>query len=663
MLAFGLKGLDHSDVNNMIQDSVFSEPMHPPSIHFRALSIKYMEQAVDELEDEPLSLPLLQAMILNTHCLLVQGVRGRAWRYLGTLIRAAYELNLHLIDAGKPSHAQPTNAERWCIEEEWRRAWWAIWEMDVFASVIRRCPTGIDWTQNDTFLPAEDEKWYHGEPQPGCFLENNVNSRWKSLAATQGQSPRAWFIVINSLMKDAQNLSSPTSVDRSLVSDPAPTQASEKRIFDEHQRQQTQKKAAAVKQLSTVLNALYCAVLALPKELKYHGQHLNFGGADTMYPAAVAQRLTDSFVYSIYLMTQLTKLMVLKYHVFRSGVKWNFGQDHNNDERIPTGGNSDPEPPRDSTLAIEETQHLAQYFDAADSVMNMIRACAEDHYQHVNPFLASTTWLAGAVQLLHRSRLPEDDPDRELITSRYDLLNLTYQKTVDFWNMSKVPLRNWETLESCLEGKSISNDKNNPSSGGNDGFHLEMPYIFTAGNVGLLNRSSPSPPSSSSSSSLQRKHSSHREPLSTSSANGNYTGVSDLFNAPPATAAAATATAHYPPQAMSHYAFLTTSSSSANLYAAAAATTSPLLEHSHSQSNSQTQQQQQQQHALSIASSEPDLGAEQHVASFPSTETQVQFSPAFLDPMPMSMPFAVDRHINTDFSNYLDEMLSGSYLP
>lgn len=86
-----------------------------------------MDKAIAELGDEPLSLPLLQTMILNALCLLLQGVRGRAWRLLGTCIRSAYELNLHLIDAGKPNgQYQPANAEQWCIEEEWRRAWWAI---------------------------------------------------------------------------------------------------------------------------------------------------------------------------------------------------------------------------------------------------------------------------------------------------------------------------------------------------------------------------------------------------------------------------------------------------------------------------------------------------------------------------------------------------------
>lgn len=175
LLAWGLKDFDYTDVNRLVDQQVLSESTGVPSIHFRGLSIKYMEKAVAELGDEPLSLPLLQAMILNTLCLLVQGVRGRAWRMLGTCIRSAYELNLHLIDAGKSrGQDQSNNVAQWCVEEEWRRAWWAIWELDVFASVIRRCPAGIDWSQNDTFLPVEDEKWYRGEPQSSCPLELDV---------------------------------------------------------------------------------------------------------------------------------------------------------------------------------------------------------------------------------------------------------------------------------------------------------------------------------------------------------------------------------------------------------------------------------------------------------------------------------------------------------
>jgi hypothetical protein len=459
ILAFGLKGLDHNDANNLLRANVFSEVTGTPSIYFRGLAIRYMDQAITELDDERFSLPLLQTMILNTHCLLVQKVRGKAWRYLGTCIRAAYELNLHLIDANQRSRPQLPEPEVWCAEEEWRRAWWAIWEMDVYASVIRRCPAGIDWTQNDTMLPADDERWHLGVPQSSCFLEVNVMERWKSLATVKSRSPRAWFIVINSLMKDAQKISSPTNIDKSFISGPASGLSG----FEEQQYNSRLKFDEAAKRLSTVLNALFCTVVALPEELRYCGQNLDFGGIGIELKCArdKERRLSHTFTYGIYAMTQLTKMMVLKYYVFRSGMRWFCNRDERSIDKTMAEHSDSLGLSLDSTstTATADARYLAQYFEAADNVVTVIRACSEDHYKHSNAFMASTVWLAGAVQLLHRSRLLANSAEMDLATSNFELLRLTYEKTIDFWNMSTVPVKNWDALQRGLDVKLTSSAK------------------------------------------------------------------------------------------------------------------------------------------------------------------------------------------------------------
>jgi hypothetical protein len=625
LLAWGLKGFDHTDVNNLLQEQVLTETTGAPSIHFRGLSLKYMEKAIAELGDEPLSLPLLQAMILNTLCLLVQGVRGRAWRLLGTCIRSAYELNLHLIDAGKSrGQDQRVNPEQWCVEEEWRRAWWAIWEMDVFASVIRRCPAGIDWSQNDTFLPVEDERLYRGEPQSSCLLELNVVERWKSLVASKTQSPKAWFIVINSLMKDAQNISSPMNIDKPLIPDPPPLQSSGKKDRTGAQREQCRKKTDAVKRLSTVLNSLYCTVMALPKELRYHGQYLDFGGSNIKRPGAIPQRLAHSYVYGIYLMTQFTKLMVLKYHVFRTGMDWTFRKNVDTAESPEADPNNFTASSDISDLAMTVSQHLAQYFEAADNVVSIIRCCSDDHFKHVNPFHASIAWLAGAVQLLHRSRLLDDSSDSDFIKSNFDLLCLTYQKTVDFWHMSKVPLRNWETLENGLE-----NIRHNPSSG--ERYHYETPCIFTGGNMGNQPSSKRISPSGT-----------------TQSSTSEYSSVDEIFKCLLTDSGVSDK-----PASNTH---LTCQNTISGMQGQQGFSSISSLNNVYTPTNILDQAQNQQPY--SMTSSEPVLGPE-HLHPFNSTEAEIGFSTSFLD----NNSFAVDRNISMDFSNYLDEMFSGSYLP
>lgn len=629
MLAFALKDFDREDVNTILGEEVLSASTGVPSIHFRGLGIRYLEKAMTELGDEPLSLPLLQAMILHTQCLLVQGVRGRAWRYLGTCIRSAYELNLHLIDAGKcQNQDKPTNSEQWCVEEEWRRAWWAIWEMDVFASVIRRCPAGIDWAQNETFLPAEDEKWYSGEPQPSCFLEFNIVTRWKALAATKSKSAKAWYIVITSLMKDAQTISSPNSIDKLEVSNSASDQGTRDIDLNINQRQSPLKKSAAAQRLGTVLNSLYCAVVSLPNDLKYQGQYLDFGGKDVTCDGAVTRRLVHSFQYGIYMMTQLTKLLALKYHVFRSGIEWlSKGCPNHTDNDVPEPA-SPPATPSISNQTNMTSQYLAQYFEAADNVVSLIGRCSEDHYKYINSFHISTTWMAGAVQLLHRSQLPEDSPDRDLFTSNFELLCIAYQKAVEFWNTSKVPLRNWEALESHLE--SIKEN----GSGMKSRYHYDTPCAFTGGSAGHHRASSQLTQNSSEVVPNGTAETSSIDEIFGYLTNDNGVGGGPLEH-------------NNAPQPRHLYG----ASSSHGPYAPGPPP--PLLDPI--QGDHQT--------LSNMTVSDSDLRTDA-VSSFPGAGPdpgpQIMFSPEYLD----AGSFIIDRFATTlDFPNYLEEIFSGSYLP
>jgi hypothetical protein len=133
--------------------------------------------------------------------------------------------------------------------------------MDVFASVIRRCPTGIDWSQNKTLLPIDDENWFLGKPQQSCFLELGLVDRWKALQASGNQSPKAWFIIVNSFMKEAQTIPSPIGVNRDSSEQ---NQMSISCI--QPSNEQTDE---ARSRLATIYNSLRCFKMALPLGLKY----------------------------------------------------------------------------------------------------------------------------------------------------------------------------------------------------------------------------------------------------------------------------------------------------------------------------------------------------------------------------------------------------------
>jgi len=419
--------------NNNIEYSFNSlGDMRHHKVHFLNLALKYIDDALVECGDDPPPLCILQALIITAHCQLIEGVRGKAWRSLGICIRLAYEVNLHVIDAVSLKDTVEVNKTQWCIDEEKRRVWWAIWEMDVFASTIRRCPTGINWMQIETLLPAEDQFWFQNKPQQSCFLERDVIHMWKTLQQCGNQSPKAWYIVINCLMQEARQLSSPRGVR------PPPSRSNK---GNRDSVKETREK------LATLLNSIHCFVLALPSHLRYRNQYLDF--AERKLGQTIPIRRLHSSIYSIYMMTQLATLMIHQYDAFvgpaRAG-QLEYSMDSHN---TATSVDDAPEPVY--TYSPDGTENLAlvQYFEAADKILTIVQRSSPDHIQYINPCLTSTIWLASAVQLVRKELVPLGT-NRDLIKSKFEALHMTYKQSAEFWDVQTALQQNLELLEAQL---------------------------------------------------------------------------------------------------------------------------------------------------------------------------------------------------------------------
>lgn len=99
---------------------------------------------IDADPDATPPLHLLQSLLIITLLQVFRGVRGLAWRQVGLCIRIALELRLHRLDArserasDRPGQKpNEYNQQEIAHLEEKRRAWWALWEMDVFTSTLR----------------------------------------------------------------------------------------------------------------------------------------------------------------------------------------------------------------------------------------------------------------------------------------------------------------------------------------------------------------------------------------------------------------------------------------------------------------------------------------------------------------------------------------------
>ncbi|KAJ5569121.1 fungal-specific transcription factor domain-containing protein [Penicillium hetheringtonii] len=386
---------------------------------FLDIAFKYINQALMDYDDNVPPLCLIQALIVATHCRLTQGVRGKAWRSLGLCVSLIYESNLHCLDSGKDSRVN--NVFQWQEDEEKRRAFWAIWEMDVFASTIRRTPTLIDWNHMEVLLPVDNMHWFAGQPSASCFMQNDPNHRWKALQDSGNPSPKAWYLVINSLMKEAQVVR-----DMQAVS-------STENIHHNHQRhhhrtpyQYSSRPASSIEDFFGIGD--------------YRDQYLAFRapGQGQME----SQRQQHCSVCNIYVMTQLAHLMIYRNDAF---IIQNFQPE-------TSSGQFAGAQAEQTALRLSDTENMArqQYYEAADRILRIVNQSCVEHIQYINPFLSSTIWLAAAVQLV-RKYLTRESSNQGLIRSRFDVLHLSYQRCVEFWDIQNALQRNLESIWEQLE--------------------------------------------------------------------------------------------------------------------------------------------------------------------------------------------------------------------
>ncbi|KAL5323733.1 hypothetical protein ACEPPN_008274 [Leptodophora sp. 'Broadleaf-Isolate-01'] len=382
--------------------------------HFYRLAENLTDAAVKDCADEVFPLCLLQSLILVNFQQLTEGVRGRAWRSIGTCVRIAYELQLHLVDKPSPNTRNSPNTS---LDEEKRRAWWTIWEFDVFASTIRRLPTAIDWKENETWLPIDDELWFANSCVRSCKLDPDPAAAWKLLQNSGNKSAKAWFVVVNALMRCAHLLSYPQAYAAA-----SSVEAGE-----------------VPPGLDVLANSLYCLSAALPTDLVYRGEFLKFS------PGSLH---TDSSKHGIHVMTQLSRFMINHYQVFDSTAR-KLG------EKVS--------PTNSAVLTSLDQVAWNHYLNAASEIVSLIRNCPPSHVQYVNPFLASTIWLAAAAQVASKS-FGSALVDSRVADSNLDVLQTNLNGSVSFWGVSDTLKINLGILESRLKSFTETTRSGNVSS-------------------------------------------------------------------------------------------------------------------------------------------------------------------------------------------------------
>ena len=166
---------------------------------------------MDKLEQSSLS--LLQGCILLSFYQQTSLPTTQSWLLIGTCCRLAMDLGLNTLDediisSGLTYTTNSVTPEEWSQREEQRRAWWLVWELDVFASTISRRPHGIDRSQMHVLLPVSDKYWFSDTPIPSTPVKADPFQAWDSLSGCPNQDERVWFLLSTFLMATAHDLSS-----------------------------------------------------------------------------------------------------------------------------------------------------------------------------------------------------------------------------------------------------------------------------------------------------------------------------------------------------------------------------------------------------------------------------------------------------------------------
>jgi hypothetical protein len=204
------------------------------------------------------------------------------------------------------------------------------------------------------------------------------------------------------------------------------------------------KSEEAERQLPGLELAFRTYIEVLPSELSYKGEYLSFMKDVPLSSAMIGARRMDVAKYSIHLIYQLTKIMINHHYAFREVAAGKRTTD--NSRHTPLNWNlAQPEEPTNA-------QGLQNCMDAADDILAILTRCTEQYVQYVNPFLASTVWMATALQVLRKVFAGEAVSDPGVV-SKCKILRSHCEQYSQVWGTPLSLMENLDSLEERLREK------------------------------------------------------------------------------------------------------------------------------------------------------------------------------------------------------------------
>lgn len=365
---------------------------------------------------------------------MTHGVYGKACRSLGLCIQLAYESNLHVIDFELYPDGlgqKPPDLSQWSQDEEARRAWWAIWEMDSYSSSIRRCPGSLRTSEVQTLLPVSDEMWFQNRHQNSVFLSSDIFNLINAMQETGNESPLGWLIIAITLMREAQSQSNYTGALWLVNKDKyfAFIKGNSEKALDATQTTQT---PIDVMNLTKKLQGLKTA---LPESLQLNGP-LTFTSAQ---PTSMRHtRQQHSAIYNIAMMIEMARYMA---HHFLAIQEVEAGLALHNDQIPPLATTPHPrlQYPTGGLRGVQSC------IDAADNIVDIVSRSAEEQVLYTNSFNVNVIALAASVKLVQKA-FDASQMEQDLVQTKVEVLRATMRKSVEVWDAPQALLKNLDFL-------------------------------------------------------------------------------------------------------------------------------------------------------------------------------------------------------------------------
>lgn len=209
--AFLLNGMAALSSRFSSDQSFLGVPASERGREFASQARSLYESSIQDSESFTSSLPYLQGCILLSFYQLTSGPCSFGWNLTGVCIRLAYDSGLDITDEDLIEDCR-SNGDQWSSTEDWqrreelRRTWWSVWELDAYASTLSGRPYAIDQTQMHVLLPAPDVNWFSKTPIASVFIGSDPTTVWQCLQSSPNQDERAWFLVANVLLLQANAL-------------------------------------------------------------------------------------------------------------------------------------------------------------------------------------------------------------------------------------------------------------------------------------------------------------------------------------------------------------------------------------------------------------------------------------------------------------------------